>query len=948
MAPYGQSSFKEFIVNWMTVRSLEKQRNSTGPTIRHPFWPWIVRILLVVLVGVVLWDNGFSTWRYQYYLAIGVLGLSPMILMLAWLGLAKGTIARVPGLSILLLLMAGYAGIQSIDWVSSDSLFAGNAVRIQQWFLGQKVDISSSLFSESMKTSIERSSELALAQSALPKERFSISLAADDTRCAMAGLLISALLIWISSLAFAERRSHLFLLCSMAVVGIAFACVSFTAPKSWYLPDATSLGQKFTVGTFTNKNVAGTFLSVCLAASVGLIADSLKLLQLGRKKTDRRYKLEQSGFKWLKSGIDMFDGLQTVHIIYVIATTVLFTAVIVTQCRGATLSVVCAAMVVVYVYSNRQSASLVNAAMTTIILIAALALIFLFDFEQKTAESFNRLLEGETMDAKGRLAIFWVNLKAGMFFMASGSGLGTYGYATLPFYEEMGTGWHRYAESIWGHLWVEYGLVGIVALTLFVVECTRLVGRAFRASRHRSNYAIAFGSGFLLVYLFVHSMVDFRLIVPAVFVPVSILLGALYGMSHSYSSPIPSDRSSKNKRRRKKSWSLKTKESLKEEKDLAKAMHQFRQIKEREEDPKIESSPKTDRGFVLTRFTSRGLIGMLLLLTSVGLLYGSLDPLDRNAKGSEWEYQAQSLNALRKKEPEQFKDRLEEQIASIASQIDRYPSADGLRTLGNLHLLAWANEYRAMCLEAFGREPWGTMPTKAMEFRIRLATDSPADDIKRLINRLGGSESLFQRWNQRAEDHRKALPFAPLDWRNQLDSVVWDLSLAKEEIAARLNRTIPLAQHRPNDLFEIGTLAELYDDGDLAREAYRSCVRISEGDSIRISQFHFPRLQDRPLSSEILPKDLSLLDQIARSAQFTMLSKENQEVFWGWVNDQLKRPSMRSREKYFLTWNCLVREGKQEAARSLLEQWIEQFPEDAEAKKAEKSLSSEKSTKPEN
>ncbi len=164
MAPYGQSSFKEFVVNWRTVLSLEKQRNPTGPTTRHPIWPWIVRILLVVLVGVVLWDNGFSTWRYQYYLAIGTLCLSPVILLLAWLGMAKGTIARVPGLSILLLLMAGYAGIQSIDWVSPDSLFAGNAVRIQQWFLGQKVDLSSSLFSESMKTSLERSSELASAQ----------------------------------------------------------------------------------------------------------------------------------------------------------------------------------------------------------------------------------------------------------------------------------------------------------------------------------------------------------------------------------------------------------------------------------------------------------------------------------------------------------------------------------------------------------------------------------------------------------------------------------------------------------------------------------------------------------------------------------------------------------------------------------------------------------------
>ncbi len=765
----------------------------------------------------------------------------------------------------------------------------------------------------------------------------------------MAGLLISALLIWISSLAFAERRSHLFLLCSMAIVGIAFACVSFTAPKSWYLPDATSLGQKFTVGTFTNKNVAGTFLSVCLAASVGLIADSLKLLQVGRKKTDRRYKLERSGFKWLKSSIDMFDGLQTVHIIYVIATTVLFTAVIITQCRGATLSVVCAAMVVVYVYSNRQSASLVNAAMTTVILIAALALIFLFDFEQKTAESFNRLLEGETMDAQGRLAIFWVNLKAGMFFMASGSGLGTYGYATLPFYEEMGTGWHRYAESIWGHLWVEYGLVGVVALTIAIFECTRLVGRAFRASRHRSNYAIAFGSGFLLVYLFVHSIVDFRLIVPAVFVPVSILLGALYGMSHSYSNPIPSDRSSKNKRRRKKSWSLKTKESLKEEKDLAKAMHQFREIKEREEVPKIESASKTDRGFVLTRFASRGMIGMLLLLAAVGLLYGSLDPLDRNAKGSEWEYQAQSLNSLRTKETEQsIKDRIDEQILSITSQIDRDPSADAWRTLGNLQLLAWIYEFRSKHLEAYGEEPNVSSSSLPMALRTWLAMESPPEVFKPLMNRLGGKESLFQRWHQRVEAHRTGLQFAALDWRNQIESVVWDLSLEKEEIAARLNRSIPLAQHRPNDLIQIGILAELYGYHDLACEAFGACVRISEGDSIRISTFLFPTLHARPLSPEILPKALSLLDLIARSPQFAMLSKENQEVFWRWVNEQLKRPSMRSREKFFLTWNCLMREGKQEAARTLLEQWIEQFPEDTEAKKAEKSLSSENSTKTEN
>ncbi len=111
------------------------------------------------------------------------------------------------------------------------------------------------------------------------------------------------------------------------------------------LPWATLDSRKL-VGTFTNKNAAGAFLSVGLAAAIGLTGNSLRLLR--KSKANRmRYPVDSisPAARMLKQLSDFLSGVQTTHIAYFLLTIVIFSGILATLSRGAGVACIVAAIV---------------------------------------------------------------------------------------------------------------------------------------------------------------------------------------------------------------------------------------------------------------------------------------------------------------------------------------------------------------------------------------------------------------------------------------------------------------------------------------------------------------------------------------------------------------------------------------------------------------------------
>ncbi len=263
-------------------------------------------------------------------------------------------------------------------------------------------------------------------------------------------------------------------------------------------------------------------------------------------------------------------------------------------------------------------------------MLAIIVLAFL-DLDREVAARYESILDGETLADRGRLYIYFISIKAAAYYWLTGCGFSNFGYGTLPFFEASGIEWHRYSESIWGNLIVEFGLLGLIAMCVTIIELRRLSQMAFLTSRYRNEYAIFYACVFGMIYTLIHNAIDFRLIVPAVFLPSSLMLGALYGSVNA--TPI--------RKPKLKDPSPLDQESTAEEKveskehELLLAMERLKSKRERKQtrEKNVYEIPV----FGATRFRAWGITGGCCLLFLGICLAVSRNPIAKGAFGEHLE-----------------------------------------------------------------------------------------------------------------------------------------------------------------------------------------------------------------------------------------------------------------------------------------------------------------------
>ena len=520
---------------------------------------WVLKLLAMALVIATPWWYGSVTWQSQHILALVGIVMAGLLAIHSILALAEGEKGWEPNwLTWLFLGLAAFSLLQSqprYTW-SGASSSAPPSIQMQRWALGMQsvprgiqadVVLADVVLADSVDATSETSAALNCELQEIPDAHRYLSLSVDPvtTRAAAGCLFLCAILSWIGGAVFRQRESYPLLLGAIVVVGAmvaAYGLYGAVRPK-----EENFLGLKYggSYSVFVSKNSAGAYLNLAIAAGLGVC---LWAANRAKDRATRSSSHRNEEFPWriqLKRQVAEFLArLDALQIAAFLALLLLAVSLLVSLCRGAAVSGAAGLIATLGLLATQLSKSSGtdsigrkrhSTAGASAILIGVIAItvclgvmvgLKLDDRVLDRLESISEVdLESES--SAGRLYIWGVSWSAARFYGWLGSGLGTFHFASLPFQDPTSTGWYYHAESMYAETLVTMGYLVLVCVVCGIGWSLRAVWRTYVSERFRDFAALQLVGGYLIISQALHAAVDFALILPGVFIPAVLMLGAI-------------------------------------------------------------------------------------------------------------------------------------------------------------------------------------------------------------------------------------------------------------------------------------------------------------------------------------------------------------------------------------------------------------------------------------
>ncbi|TWT80841.1 O-Antigen ligase [Planctomycetes bacterium CA13] len=338
---------------------------------------------------------------------------------------------------------------------------------------------------------------------------------ATQTWLAMAMIGVAGLLL--GMLLFQSRRSRMALLTTIAVCGAAqvfwgvIQRVNRPHEIFWNTPNPAGSNP---FGTFLNQNHAADFLGMALFCAIGLAWYlDRKLIQSSSKE----YQISGALQRIISSPQLIASWLLVLWI---------SCGLLLTFSRGAWLSFTLASIAIPVCWrrrnQKRQPTRIFLIAIAAIASISAVQFAGFGDAINREVESlqWNEIMQDSRWD-------HWFEaLPAAMEYIPFGSGVGTYGYAYLPFEPTPAAGWFLYAHNQYLELFMETGVVGLMFLGLFLFAAFSAVIHLCQSDRSLEKQAIGISALGVLAMTSIHAFTDFGLMMPANLLAFAVLVGA--------------------------------------------------------------------------------------------------------------------------------------------------------------------------------------------------------------------------------------------------------------------------------------------------------------------------------------------------------------------------------------------------------------------------------------
>ncbi len=786
-----------------------------------------VQVLAIITMVIAPCWYGSATWQAQHVIfAMGIAMAGCMAFHVAIVA-ATGDRNQWPNsLSWTLFALGAFAIVQSQPFFTWDSNrdYSPPSVNMQRWALGQSAappSLTDGLISSTLSETEQRpQGHCALA--AVPSEMKHLATSVEPltTRAAAGSLFLAGLFVWVGSSLFSHRNSYPVLLAVMVVVGIVMALLGILnvmAPGSreWIGMRSNSFA------TFVSKNSAGAFLNVALAAAWGFAFWTFHRAWKTHSRSSRRQwqgEWEAGPFAVVREILAKLDALQLASILAVVW---IGTAVFVSLSRGAAVSAVAAgiATVIVILPGKHRDFAFFGA-----LLVAALAvgLMVFFQLDEQVTTRLESLgeIDMETEAEGGRLYIWNVSWRAALFYGWFGSGLGTFHYSSLPFQRPASTGWFYHAESIYCEAIVTIGYLGAIAIAAAVIGCFRSL-RSIYVSRRFTDFAPMLTTGmFLLLSQSMHSAVDFAMILPGVYIPAALLMGAALGCGPESLRII---RKLKHKN-----------EGMAPIKDL--------------------TGPETRPSWLATIASLAVAVACMLTLN---YCRQAAVPL-AVAESIEQEFQREDKLGNEDRTDNRV-EKLVDRAAQSGVAIDDAPQLQRLAAK-SICFDDRRRQWRSRPLESDSRLAWA----ETDPFLVRLAYDRVDDANREAWLRSIGGESRLAALRKANDYYAKARARSPLDWQSLWGNIHTSLDCKATDLAL----FAPVMQRTSGHLPQLLTSASIFFNDCLMEEdrirLWKATLQTSPAASIDIGRLMRSQFEDEAVPVDIFPENAVTLYGLAR------------------------------------------------------------------------------------
>lgn len=488
------------------------------------------RLLTLAIVAYGPWYYGSASWNSQVVCVIA--SLAALILaLLTWDRSLPIRIGVPHGCLAFLLVLAMAQSIPLPDplwtWFSPNADFASEVQLLADELLVE-----------------ERSDEPEISTAPIQQIDYPRTISVfPNQSLATAAVLGSALaMMLVGSLLFTTNVWKIGLLITLTVVGLSNAMVGLmqTVGDWTLLPMSGSF-----FATFVNRNSVPQYYSISLGSAIGLMAWWHSRRRGGslEKRYHVRYPAVNILARLRRRVDEVFTDLDAFSIVTLLAIVVLLAAVLASTSRGGILACAIALlMTTAALLGRRGNAGAISLAVLVVGLVC-MGLLVALGLESRISERIDTVSEEFHQLSNVRLALWRAVLGESRYWML-GSGYGTFHLAVLTCTLPGQPFWFYHAENIYVETMVTLGILGFLAV---VTGIAWMLTKLLFVERKRQSF-LRVAALFPIVAIGVQGMTDFSVMLPAIFLPFSLIVGAVVSELGMQSSPHR-HRSSRTRRR---------------------------------------------------------------------------------------------------------------------------------------------------------------------------------------------------------------------------------------------------------------------------------------------------------------------------------------------------------------------------------------------------------------
>ncbi len=363
-------------------------------------------------------------------------------------------------------------------------------------------------------------------------DRWAVSVCPSATRHSLAHLILATSVFFLAVVLFAQPATHLWLLGLIAVNGGAIAFFGLAQNLTWngqiyWSIILTQGGGAF--GPFVNRNNAGGYLVLCLAAALGLTLWCLGRYFTAWDSTPSRRDSRPDGIaiRAQRAVMSALADLNASTLTWLTIAGLLVAAICCTLSRGSVLAMLSAVLVTTMIMTAYQRRGWTILWPLATLALGLLLIGWLGMSDELGAELATLFQDGTAHEAR---ILHWQDgLKAAADYPTAGSGLGTYRFVYAQYQQRLAEWWFRYAENVYLQVLVEAGIAGLALFLVGLAFVATAVRRLLARCSDLTTLAFAVTGTFAMAGQMVASLFDFGLLIPANFLLFALICGALVG-----------------------------------------------------------------------------------------------------------------------------------------------------------------------------------------------------------------------------------------------------------------------------------------------------------------------------------------------------------------------------------------------------------------------------------